>query len=207
MPVWIQLKQAKMIEVRGSPTNFQPGDWVEVGKQKAREWLADGSAFSPFPDVNNVSEKEGTAGIMLFGPVASPPELGIPVCNEETWSLKWDKTLFWDYATPVKVPLLAAGFQFLDRWQVVCPLWSYTALARDEQAGDQEREQTRLAIRDLRVPLYDTRLVFMRRCSETLFLLEMWEQEGPGRLGFLRALYKAKPLTLALPPTWTGQKV
>lgn len=205
MPVWLQLRQAKVIETQGRSTTYQPGDWVQVGKQLARQWLADGSAYSPFPDVNRVEEPAGTAGIMLFGQVASPPDLGIPVANDAAWELRWDKTLFWDYSVSVKVPLLAVGFQFLDKWQVACPLVDYRHLAQDEEMSEGEKQRTVAVIRDLRVPLYDNRLVFMRRCEDTRRLLEVWDQEGPSRLAFLRALYITKPLLLALPCTWTGQ--
>ena len=47
----------------------------------------------------------------------------------------------------------------------------------------------------------------VRRCEATRRLFEAWEGEGEWtKLSFLRSLYRVKPLCLALPVTWTGQR-
>lgn len=43
----MRLKQGKSIEVLGKKQRFNPGDWVEVGKQTAMIWIAKGEAESP----------------------------------------------------------------------------------------------------------------------------------------------------------------
>jgi hypothetical protein len=101
--------------------------------------------------------------------------------------------------------LLATGFSLLDTWEVAAPLFSYEELARDI-GTDSERQQTEVLVHDLRVPVYEVRCLFLKRCRATRDLMAAWarEQEAKGNeyLGFLRALYQVKPLVLALPTTW-----
>jgi hypothetical protein len=204
MPVWVQLRKSMYLTENGRNRPFQPGDWVQIGKQLARAWIADGTAVSPFPADLAVEEPAGTCGIMMFG-AAERPDVGVPVEDDGRWELRWEKTCFWDVRAPVNPAMYAIGFHLVGRWEAAIPLWDYTQLAESEpDSGDVDK--TRAVIRDLRVPMYDHRLMFMRRCEATRRLLEAWEQEGPGRLAFLRALYRVKPLILALPVTWTGQK-
>jgi len=93
---------------------------------------------------------------------------------------------------------------------VAVPLWDYDTLARDV-GSEEERAYTESVIHDLRVPLRDTRLVFVRRCSDTRKLVETWHAErarvpgGEDKLAFLRALYAVKPLVCDLPTVWTNR--
>ena len=38
--MWVRLRVRKNIQVQGKMKSFAPGDWVEVGKQTALEWIA-----------------------------------------------------------------------------------------------------------------------------------------------------------------------
>ena len=141
---------------------------------------------------------------------AALQSMGVPVHEYAQGELPYDRTLLWDPEAMLKLDLVPAGMRFLDRWQVACPLWSYTELARDIGEED-EREETARVIRDLRVPVYDTRVLFLRRCQDAEALLETWRSEqeamrGDLRLSFLRALYRVKPLILALPTTWINRQ-
>lgn len=136
--------------------------------------------------------------------------MGLPAQEGPAAQLPFDRTLLWDPGAVLKLDLISAGLRFLDRWQVAVPLWSYTELARD--IGEEaERDLTERGIRDLRVPAYDPRVLFLRKCKDTEDLLAAWRHEqsrgekrrgGDTRLSFLRALYRVKPLILALPATW-----
>lgn len=132
--------------------------------------------------------------------------LGLPVEHGTCEVLPFERTLMWDPKAVLRLDLVPAGLRFLDRWQVAAPLWSYTELARDIGTENQ-RELTAAVIRDLRVPVYDTRVLFLRKCPDSDQLLSVWrdeqkEPDGDLRLSFLRALYRVKPLVLALPTTW-----
>lgn len=205
MAVWVQLRQPMHIEMRGKTEQYYPGDWVQVGKQLALAWVAEGKALSPFPEAVAVEEPEGTTGLMLFGG-GDAPDLGIDYSSEGVYELRWHKTAFWSTDAPVHSAMFAIGFGLISRFEIAVPLWDYRHLAQDEQVEDDEREYTQKVIRDLRVPMYDIRLMFVRRCENTRRLFDAWEAEHSyTRLGFLRALYQVKPLVLALPVTWTGQ--
>ena len=93
----------------------------------------------------------------------------------------------------------------LEKWEVAAPLYDYKMLAITT-GTEKEREKTKMVIRDLRAPMYDTRLMFVKRTKNGQELLKQWNLEvgEERRLAFLRALYKVKPLVLALPATWMG---
>ncbi len=128
----------------------------------------------------------------------------LPVRVQAGYDLPWERTLFLDPAIG-RVPWeqIPRGFDFLARWEAAAPVWSYETLASDAAAG-AERERTAALIGDLRVPLYETGLLFVRRCERGQALLDAWRVEGSGdaRLAFLRALYEVKPLFCALPRSW-----
>ena len=42
--MWVRLKVRKNLYVQGKMKSFSPGDWIEVGKQSALEWIAKGEA-------------------------------------------------------------------------------------------------------------------------------------------------------------------
>jgi len=130
----------------------------------------------------------------------------LPVEIQAAYDLSWERTLFLDPAIG-RVPWdqVPKGFGFLDTWEAAAPIWSYETLASHVATGE-ERERTETLVGDLRVPLYETGLLFVRRCEAGEALLEAWQAEyregGEPRLAFLRALYQVKPLFLALPRSW-----
>ena len=206
MAVWVQLTQSIHMEEKGRMVQKHAGDWIQVGKQYAQHLVIEGKAISPFPETTVVEEPEGTSGIMVFGR-GDAPEVGVETADDGLWELRWHKTGFFDTSAKVNNVMFPVGFGLLNQWEIAVPLWDYRKLARDEEGADEdELTYTASVIRDLRVPMYDIRLMFVRRCEATRRLFETWEGEGQyTRLSFLRSLYRVKPLVLALPVTWTGQ--
>lgn len=122
-------------------------------------------------------------------------------------SIPFERTLI---VGPTLTPpwgLVDAGFRFLDRWECAAPLAN--GLLAEGIGGPSDQERTRAVVRDLRVLVYCTDLLFLRQCEATERLVETWRAEcesgGDERLAFLRALYLVKPLMLALPKTWLAQ--
>jgi hypothetical protein len=210
--VWVQLRRIKYFPVQGKMKAFHPGDWAQVGKQVAMRWIAEGAAWVPSGDPTGTlvsgagifilgDEKAGKAALKAY-------DGKIGVVAGGTPSAPWQRTLIWDPACPLRLELLPIGWHLLDTWQLAVPLCDYDTLARDVGTED-DRKQTEAAVRDLRVPLYDTRLIFARQCDEVEELLAEWtgqmdRADSDPRLAFLRALYKVKPFVLALPVLWTG---
>jgi hypothetical protein len=87
-------------------------------------------------------------------------------------------------------------------------MWDYNELAATV-GTDEDRAKVKAVIRDLRVPLYDTRLIFARKTETTIRLFKEYNTELSNgmddKLAFLLALYRVKPFLLPVPLTWTGR--
>lgn len=217
--MWIRLTSVQRLEIAGKLKTFHPGDWINPGRQTAQLWLLRGLADRP--DYGGETFIPGQSGVLVLvepgldgntearrqTTVAAlePYKDQLGVVEGEAPSLPFAKTLIWDGNCPLRRELLPVGFSFLDIWEIAAPLLSYEKLA-GALGTAEERERTQTIVRDLRVPVYDTRLIFARRCDTIARLFAEWTQErGAGeddRLAFLRAFYRVKPLMLALPVTW-----
>ena len=204
MVVCVKLKAIKDIEIKGEMRRCYPGDWVDVGRQTAERWIAQGEAWRPSGEITVPSG----AGVWVRG-------LAVPGCkvlealpyiedDGKSNALPYPRTLVWDPVLGCRHELLGVGFRLLNRWQVAVPLLSYEVLAY-HLGDDEDRVRTEAIIRDLRVPVYDTRMIFVRRCAETVELVTRWLEDGSGdeRLAFSRAVYAVKPVICALPTSWT----
>jgi hypothetical protein len=211
--MWVRLLSIQNITQRGKLVRFNPGDWVDIGRQTAMLWISQGAAEIPNPERWGKFAISGGAGVRILSnaegalqhPILDPfrKNLEISIGAPE---LPYERTMLWSPALKLRRELIPTGFSLLDTWQIAIPLQDYKRLAC-HVGGEEEQERTREVIRDLRVPLYDTRLMFIKKCEETERLLETWRaDEGDPSLSFLRALYTTKPLVLALPPTWTDHR-
>lgn len=120
-------------------------------------------------------------------------------------TLPWPRTLLWEPEAKLRVDLLPAGFGFLEKWEVAIPLFDHQTLAA-EVGTPEDRARTEAVCRDLRVPLYNPAVIFARDCEGVRALLGAWQLDRAGRtdarLALLRAIYRVRPLILALPKTW-----
>ena len=211
--VWVQAKAILHHEDGGKIKVARPGDWIEVGQHDARRWMAEGKC-----EIHQIAAKETVqnlfdCAVTLRGNRIDTvraaikqryPSLSIVDDGNDFLARRM---LFWDTSAKMRPELIMVGFGLLMHgWQVVVPLMDYDTLARD--VGDEEdRALTEEMLHDLRVPVYDTRLIFARKCEASQELLEIWKEEGTDgghdELAFLRALHRVKPLVNALPPFWT----
>jgi len=202
------------VNVKGKPTNMQPGDWVEVGKQLALQWLSNGSAAMFGQELQNLFPKN--SGIILHG--AQPDAMrqrfshvleGVEVISCEP-GVPFVYNVIWDTKLAVRHELIAVGLNLLAQWDVVIPLFDYTLLAMNV-GTEIEQEMTKTIIHDLRVHLQDTRFICARQNATTQRLFEVYAAERQrgdnAMLAWLRATYQVKPLLLAVPVTWTSGKV
>jgi len=212
--MWIQLLSKQVIEIRGVPTHYQPGDWVEVGKMLANKLVSEGAARPP-----NVTEYNAAvmAGVGVVTPDTAFARDRLAVYGKTLEfematipSISYAKTIWYDPSLVLRPELVSVGVNFLDTWEVAVPFSDYKTLALNI-GSDDDREKTKKVIRDLRVPVYDTRLIFVRHTKETERLFATWNEEmqdgGDTRLAFMRAVYKVKPFLLALPCSWVGCNV
>lgn len=206
--MWVQLLRSQQIEKNGISRTYHMGDWVEVGKQTALRWIADGAARTAkrLP----LDAAAGGCGVLLLGDQGFAGKLegiapGLTLTQADAPDLPYAKTLLWQTSFSLRPELVPLGFKLLEAWEVAAPLVSYDALAI--HIGTPEaRERTQAVVRDLRVPVYEPRLLFVKRCRAGRELLDAWAAEracgDDDRLTLLRALYQVKPLLCALPVTW-----
>jgi hypothetical protein len=117
-------------------------------------------------------------------------------------------TLLWMPSADIHLSEFAPVLQWLEKWEVAVPLRPYDILAKD--IGSEEARAASLPLLlDLRQPVYDSRVVMIRNCPRARRLIQTWAkremQEGEDAdLAFLRAVWRVKPLILALPKTWAA---
>ncbi len=213
---WVKLTALYQVEQGGKLVTKHPGDWVKVGWQEAQMMIAKNQAVLPGQDAIKEFVGGGDVGILVMGSAnAAAPMLEdlkdkVGIKYNDAPMLPWAKTIVWNPLTRLRVELIPSGLGLLGTWEVAMPLYDKYVTATQE-GTTEDRERTAKIIRDLRVPMYDTRLIYARNCDGTMRLFEQWRAErkdgGNDRLAFLRAFYQVKPYMLALPITWTGQHI
>ena len=204
--VWVKALSIVRVEKNGKVETFHPGDWCAMGKHQARDCLAKNQVEILKSAVLQSVQKLTDCAILLRSALVEP-RLGIlaakypaiPINLYEEKFPEQSRFLLWDPTAELKHELILTGFNLLDTWQMAVPLLDYNVLASDV-GTEQERQATEAIIHDLRVPIYDTRVMFIRQCRETRQLFEMWQDKS--QLGFLQALYQCIPIINALPPAW-----
>lgn len=195
--MWVQLLVPQRIEIAGSAKHYQPGDWVEVGKQQAHYWFDRNVAWSP--EVLTLPE-----GCGVVVPTANlAPQFGRLEMVVGQYTLPFERNVIWDGKTPLDGRVLV-GLQLLDVWQMAAPVYSYDELAW-MMGSEEDRAKTKAIVHDLRIPVYNPHLLFVRRDAETERLFALWrdDHEGDARLALMRAVYQVKPMVLPLPQSWS----
>jgi hypothetical protein len=206
--LWVKLRAPKHIDIEGVQRSYHPGDWVNVGRQSAMAWLNDHTAELPSLASRQQLDMDfsGCRAVLALGDKDTARRVAdllprLRVCHNMEEAEGYERLVLAKPSATTRVDLWPAGFDWLTTWEVLAPLMADYKTAADLGVGG---ERTLAVIGDLRVPAYDDRLVFLRRGQAAEDLLSLWreeEQYGPA-LALTRALYRAKPLLLALPPTW-----
>ena len=209
--MWIQLLVAQHVDLDGIQKTYHPGDWLDVGRQTALRWVDSGAAR---PISGTLLEIEPDCGIVVRGKEMAPGHwlkaLGKVPLTPGALVLKYPRTLLLSPPAVVPLHLVACGFRFVQKWDLAVPMMAGYPTAADLSAANDDLERTTGVIHDLRVPLYDTRVVFARQGGDGAATLERWREElangGDERLAFLRAVYTVKPLLLPLPQEWVRER-
>jgi len=212
--VWVRLLTSKTLpDDHNHMQRYLAGEWVAVKKQTARLWVASGQAEILRSDIRAKVVSLASCGVVITGgDVGAGQELITSRFGDQLDvqtgppSLPYPQTLLWDVGTPLRTELMMVGFHRLTSgWQVAAPLWRYRKLASGI-GTPEDQELTREVIHDLRVPVYESGLVYVRRCPQTQDLIDAWmaerERGKSDKLAFMRALYQTKPIICALPVTW-----
>lgn len=205
--VWIQAISIVHIEKNGQLKTLREGDWGTVGRHQARELLARGAARILSPGTLRDVQELTDCAIYIRGTILDSQRSQIAAKHPGVAVLPWSgfpspevgRFLLWDMSAPLRHELIVVGLGLLTKWQVACPLLNYDTLAGNI-GTEQERAATKAIIHDLRVPVYNPKVIFARQGEETKKLFSLWNDGS--ELSFLRAIYQARALTLALPPSW-----
>ena len=210
--MWICLRVPKNVTRKGKIHRYQAGEWLQVGRQIAETWISAREAFStdeiltevPSESAGLVIRNSQTVTFALASEIVQKLKLESHI-TEDWETLRYAEMCIWKPGANLRPDLVAVGFELLKKWHIAVPLCPEGVLAINT-GPDAEREKTTAIIGDGRVPLRDTRLIFVRRCAP---IRAMWDQmhaeiaQGADeRHAFLRALYQHKPLVCDLPPVW-----
>jgi len=206
----------------GRSKDYQPGDWFQTGKHHARQLIASGDAIIP-----KVSTRLEVQGLDRCGVVVRS-EQEVPLDGFESLAehlrfeygppaVPFDYTLIWKPPTPVSkqaVEMGLARLQDFDGEEGAEP-WEMLAMLVDEDTiaahvgSKKERAKTKRAVGDLRLPVYGTDLLWVRRTEATVRVIEAWADELMERAdeqhAFLRALYGEPVMMCTLPPNWAAK--
>lgn len=207
MAMWVRLRAQMTLEYNGKARMYYPGDFVELGKQTALRLITDGMAESPDGDAHQIDLTHCALSVVGDGAFDARALEGLTVQTVDTPAFTHPRMVFVEPSLVVRTAVIPVGLRLLETWDAAAPLYSYETLA--VQLGDAaERARTADVIGDLRVPVYETRLLFLRRTPATQDLLDVWMQQREGssddRLAFLRAFFLVKPRLLPLPTTWAA---
>ena len=163
--MWIKLLTVKKIETAGKHKTYYPGDWVDVGKQLALLWIAEGTAA--VVDYNAIMNLQGVGvtlqtGGKISGLLASYKGIEVKTVVPDD-PLPYDRNVIVSKGILLRPGLLPVGVKLLDKWQLAVPFIGYSDRELALYIGTaKDREYTKERILDLRVPVYDTRLLFVK---------------------------------------------
>ena len=209
---WVKaLKTVIRTNAKGQRSTFHRGDWFQARNMEIRRRLAAGEIQLSSDIGSNRIYKVEECGVVTADAKVQVEHLGLrgvglDITYTSEYPLQYPYTLFWNGGA-LRTELLPTSFELLKKWEIAVPLCDFNILA-ESVGSDEDRELTLSVLGDLRVPLYDVRQIYARRCTAASNLLGLWQAEckkvpeGDPRLAFLRALYNSPLLILALPPSW-----
>jgi len=226
--VWVRAKTVLRYEEQGRRVTKMPGEWAEVGKHLARSWLDHGQAEIPKPDTRAEVQSYDRCGVRVRVPIG-PNDARSPVDTSTFGDLAdelaftygepavpYDYTVIWKPPSPVVEQAVRVGLTRLhsfedtdaEPWEMLAMLASELRWA-ESFGSEEERAKTEETIGDLRLPVYDTDLLFVRRTKGTEAVVARWADElregADERHAFLRALYAERVLMCTLGTDWQGK--
>lgn len=208
MAVWVKLKVSKVVQSK----HYHPGDWLEIGGDLARKWIAAEHAESL--DFNAIFSARNS-GVLYTGNKKPTLPFKQIATEQGQYEPRFDKTMLMNASYSIadrdapdlirNAGRFAIFFDLLEKWDVVLILSSFEVNA--SKIAPDEHEITRALCSDLRVPYYQRCIIGVRDSANgRLYCEALAEEQERGRvLAPLRALWRVVPLAYYLPPLW-GKK-
>ena len=201
---------------KGAYAHYAPGDWFECHNQELAELLQQGLIETSALDVRaNYADMD--AGVLAIGHDA-PDEMcdkyGLEVRRGNMPELLWERTVLWSPGIRLTAEAIVLGLMRIDAddqelaWEMAAMLDSKSRLVQDI-GTEEDKERTLEVLGDLRLPVYDTDALWVRRTETTEEVLRLWSAEvaagADARHAFLRTVYSCRVLLCTLPADWIGQ--
>lgn len=209
---WVRcLKPINRTDEQGKKHAFYKGDWFQARNQEIRKRLSLGEIELATSLGQTRVFRVEDCGVITSDSKILESHLGLhgkglDITYSSDFILKYPYNLFWN-GGKLRTELLPISFELLRKWEIAIPIGNFDILA--ESAGTPaDRALTKAVLGDLRVPLYNVRQIYAKRCPAVKQLFKTWKLEkakitgGDSRLSFIRALYVNPLLILALPPSW-----
>lgn len=159
------------------------------------------------------ARQEAHCGVLVRGePSQGPPMLDKLPATYGELGLPYGCTLIRTSGVKISRQAATKGFARLLSSQDTNHAWEILAMLVDRNllaaavGSDEERARTLAEVGDLRLPVYDVRLLWVRRTEATKRLIAKWAAEvkrgADEQHAFLRALYKERAMVCTLPPDW-----
>jgi len=193
---------------------FQPGDWFECRNQELMQ-LLQSKSIRTSAEVIRAEIIGSDAGVLALTGAEAPEGVeryGMALKRNTRISLPWARTLILRRDAAPSAETAALGMMRLDdseypAWEMVARLESFQRLARDV-GTPEEQALTLAALGDLRLPVYDAGMIWVRRTPTTEEVIQLWraeiEQGHDPQHAFLRAVYSRPVALCTLPADWMG---
>ena len=215
---WVQTQTViRRYDEGGATKLYNPGDWFEVRNQELLQLQALGQIRTT-AEALKATFDFSQCGILWRGSLTSLDaprlqEYGIATEESATLALPWKYTLLGHPPAVLTAQNIALGFVRIedgkdwDAWEMAACLADGLPLAQ-AHGSDAEKQRTLDVVGDLRIPLYNTTMLWVRRTDTTAALIADWEAElnagADERHAFARALYTRRVRMCTLPPNWVG---
>jgi hypothetical protein len=215
---WVQAQTPfSRYDENGVLKRYNPGDWLEVRNQELLELEAQRKVLTTASILKQTFDFSDCG--VLWRTIAQPPaliglqEYGIPVVIDAAPRLLWKYTAIAAAGSALTAQNIALGFariedgQGFETWEIAAQLAEGLPLA-ERHGTAEERASTLAVVGDLRIPLYDVTLMWVRATAVTRELIAAWGAElatgADERHAFARALYTRRVHLCTLPPRWIG---
>jgi len=214
---WVKaIKPIIRHDLTGAYMRYMPGDWFECRNQERAELRRGKFIANDYAGIE-ASFHGLDAGVLVLGapvPLDLCRRYNLEMQHGDDFELPWERTVLWRSGSPFTPEAAVLGLMRIDAgndesaWEMAAMLRSETKLARDI-GSEEERERTLEALGDLRLPVYDTGVLWVRRTETTEEVINLWRDEvdagADERHAFLRTIYTNPVLLCTLPADWVGQ--
>jgi len=214
---WVKaIKTVVRYDLAGSYRTYQPGDWFQCNNQEMLELLALKRVQTASLQIRENFDGQ-SVGVRFLSSAVPPKTLGdcgMDVRRGVSYDLPWERTALWDPRINTTAESIALGLLRIDgrgefpAWELAAMLEHKTRLAADV-GTPEERARTLEVLGDLRLPVYQTGLLWVRKTPAAEEVIQLWRAEvdagADPQHAFLRVVYTRRVLLCTLPADWIGQ--